>query len=268
MTISKYHGLGNDFIIVDYQDQIDYSQLAVQLCERKLSVGADGLIVCQKLKNKFKMSIYNADGSRARMCGNGIRCFANYLFDKEYQLASEYNVETDSGDMKIKVVKEEPFITEINMGKPIIEVSKKLLNSNVKHYLNQPLVINDKQLMVSTILMGPVHTVVFTNNLDKDYIRDIGNKISNHHNYPDRTNVNFVKVTDSQNIELLTYERGVGLTYACGTGSCASVVVGNKLNILINKVKVELPYGKLNIEIKKDGVLMQGPSKYIFKGEI
>lgn len=262
IKISKYHGCGNDFIIMDECDEIDYSKLAVKLCNRYTGVGADGFILCKK--DPLEMIFYNADGTRAPMCGNGIRCFSRYLFDKGYQNKHVFDVITLAGVMKVFVKSLNPFLVQINMGKPLF--GKKHIKSieNIDYYA---LTIHQQEYILHGVFMGTIHTVVFVDDIDQILKSDVGRIICNHSLFLEKTNVNFVQVIDEEHFIVRTYERGVGWTNACGTGACAAFVIGQKLNKCHKKVTVLLPYGELQIS-GEDDIFMQGPATFVFETDM
>lgn len=254
----KYHGLGNDFIIIDYQENIDYSKLAIELCQRKVNIGADGLIIVKT--NPIEMIFYNQDGTRAPMCGNGIRCFAMYCYNHNLVNEKTFNVETLAGVMKIEIISTNPFEVKVNMGIPIF--TKEAISLNTEYTL--PLVIEN--LSVYSLFMGTIHSVVFLNNLEELNNSNYGPMIESHPYFNEKTNVNFVQIVDNKNLKIRTYERGVGFTLACGTGCCASAVIANKYFNQLSITNCHLEYGDLKIELDNQ-VFMTGPATLVCKGE-
>lgn len=282
ISISKYHGCGNNFVIVRESDlpaaitmkeeseRIEmYSQLAVNVCCINTGVGADGFIVVRE-KPQLEMVFFNQDGSRAPMCGNGIRCFAQYCMDKGIREEAEYPVKTLAGEMIVNVTQDEPFRVRINMGKPVMSPEAIGVKTDEADFLGKDITLQDGSIVkVDSFFMGTVHTVVFVDEINQDVLEPIGEEICNHPVYSEKTNVNFVKVMDRQNIEVLTYERGVGITYACGTGACASVVAASMGGMVDSCADVQLKLGTLGITIEEDGnVYMEGPSVHILDGTL
>lgn len=263
MKISKYHGIGNDFLIIPYMGEIDYSSMAKKYCNRKISIGADGFIVVKK--DPYEMIFYNEDGSRAPMCGNGIRCFAKYVCDN-YGMQENLDVNTLAGLMKIKVVSKNPFMVQVNMGSPIFDNVAIKAKDN-ESYLNRKINVSDKEFIINSLFMGTIHTVIFVDNLNDVIDKDYGEKICNYPLFKEKTNVNFVEVIDNNNFKMKTYERGVGWTCACGTGACASYVIGKMYNKCGEYVNVHLEYGMLRIEGDNE-ILMTGPAEKIFETEM
>ena len=280
ISISKYHGCGNNFVIVRESDlpkaitmkdeaaRIEmYSQLAVNLCCVNTGVGADGFIVVRE-EPQLEMVFFNQDGSRAPMCGNGIRCFAQYCMDKGIRDEAVYPVATLAGEMIVNVTQDEPFRVRINMGKPVMDPAAIGVETDEENFLGKEIALKDgSTVKVDSFFMGTVHTIVFVDDIDIDVLEPLGEEICNHPVYTEKTNVNFVKVIDQQNLEVLTYERGVGITFACGTGACASVVAASMAGMTVNSADVQLKLGTLGIAIEDDGnVYMEGPSVHILDG--
>ena len=282
ISISKYHGCGNNFVIVRESDlpkaitmkdeaaRIEmYSQLAVNLCCVNTGVGADGFIVVRE-EPQLEMVFFNQDGSRAPMCGNGIRCFAQYCMDKGIRDEAVYPVATLAGEMIVNVTQDEPFRVRINMGKPVMDPAAIGVETDEENFLGKEIALKDgSTVKVDSFFMGTVHTIFFVDDIDIDVLEPLGEEICNHPVYTEKTNVNFVKVIDQQNLEVLTYERGVGITFACGTGACASVVAASMAGMTGNRADVHLKLGTLGIAIEDDGnVYMEGPSVHILDGTL
>ena len=282
ISISKYHGCGNNFVIVRESDlpkaitmkdeaaRIEmYSQLAVNLCCVNTGVGADGFIVVRE-EPQLEMVFFNQDGSRAPMCGNGIRCFAQYCMDKGIRDEAVYPVATLAGEMIVNVTQDEPFRVRINMGKPVMDPAAIGVETDEENFLGKEIALKDgSTVKVDSFFMGTVHTIVFVDDIDIDVLEPLGEEICNHPVYTEKTNVNFVKVIDQQNLEVFTYERGVGITFACGTGACASVVAASMAGMTGNSADVQLKLGTLGIAIEDDGnVYMEGPSVHILDGTL
>ncbi len=271
IAFSKYHGCGNDFILMTESgaEGRSYSELAKRICHRTLGIGADGLIIVRK--NPLEMVIYNSDGSQAPMCGNGIRCFAKYCYDESICNEDDFSVETLAGIMRVRVVEHEPYEVEINMGSPDFDPAKCGIQTKQTDFLKQKINLKDRSVEVSTCFMGTVHTVVWLDDLqiksNEADMEKLGCEISNHPLFTEKTNVNMVRVIDRSTLELVTFERGAGMTYACGTGACASVVIGALEGRCERKADVLLPYGTLHIVQKTDNeVMMTGPAVKVGQG--
>lgn len=258
MEFQKYTGLGNDFIITN--ENIS-SEKVVKLCDRRFGIGADGLIVAEKRNGKFFMKFFNSDGSRAKMCGNGIRCYTQYLVENGL-VDDNGNIEIDTlaGVKNIEYTKiDNKFNVRVDMGKP----QDLSLNNIIK--------IEGVEYIYHYVFTGTIHIVIYVDekNLNKEYVTKVGKIIqSNKEVFPDSINVNFVSVIDKKNIKVMTYERGAGLTLACGTGSVASAYISNVLNLTDEIVNVKLLGGILKVEKINDELYMTGLSEYIFKGSV
>lgn len=281
INFEKYHGLGNDFIIFLKEDldrlkifEKNYSNLIKEVCERNTGLGADGGIVLKKIdKKNCQMIFFNQDGTKAPMCGNGIRCFSHYIFENKILEGNIYNIQTLAGELEVKIYNENSFKVKVNMGKPDFKLENIPLNKEIFNSLEKKvekeycLEIEEKKFKLTSLFMGTTHTVNFVQNLEELDISKYGEKIEKHELYPKKTNVNFVEILDKKNIAMKTWERGAGLTLACGTGATASVVVGIEKGCLEKKVNVHLSKGVLEIELDKSGeIFMTGPSKKIAKG--
>lgn len=266
MKFSKYHGCGNDFIIIRYEQNLDYENIAIQVCNRNIGIGADGLIVVKE--NPLEMIFYNADGSRGTMCGNGIRCFAKYCYDEQLVNEKQFSVKTLAGDMNINLFDEDIFWVRVDLGKPSFNNEYTKIDSDVIPFFNQELLTTKGVIPVDSLFMGTVHTVVWVSTLEAALDTSLADEICNYPLFKDRTNVNFVKVVNSENFVIRTYERGVGWTKACGTGAAASFVVGKIKGKCKEKIMVHLEYGMLEISEENDHIIMNGPAKMIAKGEI
>ena len=225
MEFYNLHGCGNDFCVVEYDATKDYSHLARILCERRTGVGADGLIVVKT--NPLEMIFYNQDGTRASMCGNGIRCFARYVYEKRLVDKNQFECLTLAGVMKIHITSISPFLCRVDMGKPSFTNHMICVSDEINSF-GRLLRIDDYHLTIYSFFMGTIHTVLFVDSLDSEVLKK-ASSICTHRLFRKQTNVNFVHLIDESHIEIKTYERGVGWTLACGTGACASVVACYKL---------------------------------------
>lgn len=268
MEFTKMHGLGNDFLIFE-DDGInrDWNALAARLCQRRLSVGGDGiLIVMFSDKADTRMRIINADGSEAEMCGNGIRCFAKYVYERGIVKKTDMSVETLAGIMRPRLILESGKVVDVcvDMGSPSFE-RKSIPMLGEGSAFDVPLEAAGQTVIVSALLMGVPHTIVLTDDIEALDTAALGPAIEKHSMFPRKTNVNFVQIIDRQNIRILTWERGAGFTLACGTGSCASVVALHRKGLIDSKAVVHLASGRLIIELLEDGrVMMTGPAKEVY----
>ena len=276
LKFEKYQGAGNDFIIVAEKDLIEigipeYGEFASQVCDRHYGVGADGLIILKYVASMPFMFFFNGDGSQAPMCGNGIRCFSHYLVNNHLIEGDEFVVKTVPGDLTIRVNYDEEkddFTARVNMGKPVFNV-KELINIEKEQFLREKINIDGKEIEISYIFMGTDHSVIFVNDFADYNIDELGKKIENYTDlFPKKVNVNFVKVYDREHIEVITWERGVGRTLACGTGATASAVLAKTFDFVDDKINVKVPGGQLVIEYEggENDVFMTGPSEKIVEG--
>ena len=276
LKFEKYQGAGNDFVIVSEKELIEkgipeYGEFASQVCNRHFGIGADGLIILKYVASMPFMFFFNADGSQAPMCGNGIRCFSHYLVNNHLIDGNEFVVKTVPGDLTIRVNYDEEkddFSARVNMGKPIFNI-KELINTEKEQFLREKINIDGKEIEISYIFMGTDHSVIFVNDFSDYDIDEIGKKIENYTDlFPKKVNVNFVKVYDRKRMEVITWERGAGRTLACGTGATASAVLARTFGFVDNKVNVKVPGGQLVIEYEggENNAFMTGPSEKISEG--
>lgn len=271
MKFTKMHGNGNDFIIINDMDNrfvnLEY-KLAVKLCSRHFGIGADGILLVRKSDcAQIQMVIINADGSYASMCGNGIRCFAKYVYESNLVKSEDISIETGDGIKKalLKIDKEQVVGVTINMGTPNFNPSYIPALSD-EEIIDKSISINEKMYTIDSMLMGVPHTVIF-GKLD-DYDVEEGKCIEKYNLFPEGTNVNFCEIIDNNNINVKTWERGAGSTLACGTGCCACAVASDRHGFTGKKVNVQVPGGNLSVEITDTGVMMTGPAVVSFTGEI
>jgi len=280
LDFGKYHGLGNDYIIIDdikwRIPENKKSALAFKLCEIHFSIGADGLIfVCESKDADIKMRIFNNDGLEAEMCGNGIRCFSKYIYESNIVKKDEIKIETLKGIMvaKLTIVDNKVISVEIDMGPPILycEEIPVIMDSLVDRCVNESLVILDKIFNFTAVSMGNPHAVIFIEEqFDDNKLNMYGAAIESHDRFPNKTNVEFVKVISKEESIVRVFERGVGITKSCGTGACATVVAGTILGIFNKKVPIIVHNdgGDLRITYTGRRVLMEGPIEKIFDGRL
>ncbi len=280
LEFEKFHGLGNDYIIInDIQWKIPEkkkSDLAKKLCEMHFSIGADGLIfVVNSDKADIKMRIFNPDGSESEMCGNGIRCVSKYIYENNIINKNEIDIETLKGIIvaRLRIIDSKVNSVTIDMGAPILDCKNIPVISpeNESTCLSEPLEILDRKFIFSAVSMGNPHAVIFIDEqLNDDDLEKYGGAIEPHERFPNKVNVEFVKVLSDTEAILRVYERGVGITKSCGTGTCASVVAGTKLGKFRENAPITIHNdgGDLIITYTSDTVLMQGPVEKSFEGKI
>ena len=268
IEFTKMHGLGNDYIYIDMTnkqknniEENELPQIARFLSNRHFGIGGDGIILIEKSEiADFKMRIFNSDGTEAEMCGNGIRCFAKYIYENGLTKKENLKIETLAGIKEIKLIKNDKNKIEkieVNMGIPKIEEKIRLK-------------ILDKEFEITNISMGNPHAVIFVDDVEKVDLEKYGPVIENNKYFPNRTNVEFVEILDKNLVKMRVWERGAKETYACGTGACAVVVAGYINNLNKRKVKVLLKGGELEINWKEktNEIYMTGIATEVFKGKI
>lgn len=267
------HGLGNDFIIINglNPQQYNINDLAADLCHRNTGIGGDGLVlVLPSDVADVQMRIYNSDGSEPEMCGNAIRCFAKYVYEKEIITQKAFSVETLAGIIKPELIIEHGEITgvRVDMGKPGLNRSEIPMVGAEGTVIDEEIEVNGETLKISSMLMGVPHTMVYINDFDSVDLKETGSAIEKHPSFPEGTNVNFVQVLNNKEIKVRTWERGAGETLACGTGSCAASVASSLNNFTGKAVDVHLYLGMLKIEWENDTVFMTGPAETAFVGTV
>lgn len=274
MDFVKMHGLGNDFVFIEDktgQDK-DYTALARAMCNRHTGIGADGLIVIVDSRvADVRMRIINSDGSEAEMCGNGIRCFAKYVYDSGIIEKKRFTVETPAGIMEPEITvgaDNKAELITINMGRPSFNRSEIPMEGADGRVLNEDLCVDGENWKITSLLMGVPHTVTYVDDVDTVDIEKIGPLFEKHEAFPKHTNINFAQQMDDRTVKVRTWERGAGATLACGTGSC-SVAVASFLNGRTGReVDIQLPLGTLHIEYREEdgNVYMTGPAAVSFTG--
>ena len=272
MRFTKMHGLGNDFIFINaFKESIpaDKQLLAQQMCDRNLGVGADGIIILSpSQKADFKFEIINSDGSFAEMCGNGMRCAAIFARKENITDKKELTVETAAGILKPFITDEEKGIVCVDMGIPSLNAKDIPTTLPGDPVMGAELQVGGKRFTVTAVSMGNPHCVIFVDDLDIFPVAKIGPQIENHPAFPAKTNVEFVQILSKDKIKMRVWERGCGITLACGTGASAAAVASFLNGFTNRKVEVELALGSLDLEYKEDGhVFMQGPTAITFTGE-
>lgn len=278
VKITKMQGCGNDFVILDYEEflklDISMPEAAVKLCDRHFGIGADGLIIPNTNTEDTDIGwfFYNSDGTTAQMCGNGMRCFAKYVYDKGLVDKKEFTVKTLASVITPKI--QDDGTVRVNMSKPILESEKIPFIPN--NNLNYKISVKDMIFEGNAISMGNPHFVIFVSPDDNpmEFAKEYGSIIETCAEFPEKTNVEFIKIKSYKKIELAVWERGCGITLACGTGACASVVAGILNGYVENSVDVYLPGGIVNIEwagSKEDtehDVFLTGPAEYVFTADM
>lgn len=270
MIFYKMQGWGNDFIMIpEYDSSVDYSKLAKKLCERRVSIGADGLIVIKRNakneKNELFMGFYNADGSIGKMCGNGLRCFLYLSYKLGLCKKEGITVDTLAGKMYGKIVSDEGLnaMVDENLGFPVTSCKELEMNTSEDTWFDKDVIVDGRKVTVTCFQLGALHLVTF----NKKFSDEDAYKLHSLPLFKDRINVNFAEVINRKEIVLHTYERGVGWTLACGTGSASSAYCAYKKGLVDNEVTVHEELGDLKIEIKDDGIHVIGPAVIVCKGK-
>ena len=275
MKFVKMHGLGNDFVFIENEDGRDknFSELARCMCKRHTGIGADGLIIIAGSDAAdVRMRIINADGSEAEMCGNGIRCFAKYVYDNKIITKTEFSVETLAGIMKPKIIVDkngDAGLVTINMGKPFTDRGSIPMAGSAGPVLNEEITVGGEPWKITSLFLGVPHTVTYVHDVEAVDINKWGPLFETHEVFPKNTNVNFTELIDDKTIKVRTWERGAGATLACGTGSCSAAVSSFLNGYTGRNVDVQLYLGSLHVEYNEDdgNVYMTGPAAVSFTGE-
>ena len=275
MKFTKMQGLGNDYVYVDCtrQELPDPEKTARIVSDRHFGIGSDGLIlICPSDKADFEMRMYNADGSRGEMCGNGIRCVAKYVYDYGLTDQTSISVETLGGIKYLDLTVEHGKVSlvKVDMGTPILEPSRIPVAASGTRVVDEPLEVEGKVYHMTCVSMGNPHAVIFMDDVAGLDLEKIGPSFENHERFPNRVNTEFVKVLDQNTVEMRVWERGSGETLACGTGACAVAVASILNRYTEDQVTVRLLGGDLEIfwDREADKVYMTGPAKVVFDGEI
>lgn len=272
LKFTKMQGIGNDYIYIDGTKNVpqDLPNLAVKLSDRHFGIGGDGIVVIAKSNvADFQMIMLNNDGSYAEMCGNASRCIGKYVYEKGLTNKKEVTLETKAGikNLSLNISDGVVLSVTVNMGKAILEPTKIPLNYSTN--MSVPIEVENKKYLATCVSMGNPHACIISSELYFDDFEKIGRKIENYYLFPKKTNVEFIKVIDRNNVEMRVWERGTGETLACGTGACASVVACVLQDLTDRIVTVKLRGGNLLIEYKENGeVIMTGEAKFVFDGEV
>lgn len=275
MKFTKMQGLGNDYVYVNcFKEKIDNPpELARRISDRHFGVGSDGLIMINPSdKADFEMEMYNADGSRGEMCGNGIRCVAKYVYDYGLTDKTHISVETLGGIKYLDLTVEEGKVkmVKVDMGKPELEPLKIPVKASGDKAVDEPILVGGNEYRMTCVSMGNPHAVIFIGCDVREFpLEEIGPKFENHERFPNRVNMEFVRVIDRRTAEMRVWERGSGETLACGTGACAVAVACALNGFTEDEVTVRLLGGDLQIrwDREKDTVFMTGPAEVVFDGE-
>ena len=275
ISFTKMHGIGNDYIYIDcFKEKFtadDAKKYSSMLSNRHYSIGADGVILIMPSDNAdVRMRMFNADGSESEMCGNGVRCVAKYAYDKGISKNNPMKIETLRGILEAKLFIKDSEVdsVEINMDSPIFDGLKIPTTIDKNHIIDEPINIDGKIYNFTAVSMGNPHAVIFLDDIDNIDINYIGSYIENNNIFPNRTNVEFVKIISRGEVRQRTWERGSGETLACGTGAsavcAAGFISGRTDNIILN----HLLGGDLILRYENNQIFMKGEARYSFEGKI
>lgn len=275
MKFTKMQGIGNDYIYINcFEERIEHpSELSVRLSERHFGIGSDGIILIEPSEiADCRMDIYNADGSQAMMCGNGIRCVGKYVYERGIAKKEVLKVDTMSGVKTLRLAVQEGIVTSVtvDMGKPNLKAKEIPVTLNQEEIIDEPITIDGREYRITCVSMGNPHCVIFVDDVNQAPVENIGPKLEKNSIFPQKANIEFVQILNKNEINMRVWERGSGETWACGTGSCASVVACAVNQKTEKGVKVHLKGGDLEVDWdEKTGcVFMKGPAEFVFDGTI
>ena len=275
MKFTKMQGLGNDYVYVNCMEQMveDAAETARRVSDRHFGIGSDGLIlICPSDKADFEMRMYNADGSRGEMCGNGIRCVGKYVYDYGLTDKTSLSVETLGGikHLFLEVEDGKVSLVKVDMGPAILEPEKIPVTAEGSRVVDEPFQVDGKTFRMTCVSMGNPHAVIYVDDVQGMDLEKTGPFFENHERFPNRINTEFAHVLDRNTVEMRVWERGSGETLACGTGACAVAVASSLNGYTEDQVTVRLLGGDLKIEWDREAnkVYMTGPAEVVVDGEI
>jgi len=272
LEFTKLHGLGNDYLFIEAEryGELDWPALSRVMSHRHLGAGADGIIlILPSDRHAFRMRIFNADGSEAETCGNGIRCFAKYVYEREMTRDTTFVIDTLAGpnEVALSVADGKVATVRSNMGRPKFDRAEIPMTGDSGQVIDEPLDVDGVEYRITCANIGNPHAVVFVDDVFSVDLEDIGPRIENHPKFPKRTNVEFVTVQDRENVVMRIWERGSGITMASGSGSCGAALASMLNEKIDRRVNVHLIYGALTIEWANDGdVYQEGPATEAYSG--
>lgn len=275
MKFTKMHGAGNDYVYIDcFREKVENpQQLAIIISDRHKGVGSDGLVLIMPSNTSdFRMRMFNMDGSEAQMCGNASRCVGKYVYDNDYTKKEIITLETAAGEKILHLYPVNGVVekVKVNMGEPVLSAVNIPVKSTKEKVLNETVKFDSGTFALTCISMGNPHAVIFYDDLDNLPIEKIGKEIENHDMFPEKTNVEFLKIISRNKAFMRVWERGSGETQACGTGACAALVAAVLNKKLDKKAVISLPGGDLELEWDEGNnhVYMMGPAVKVFEGEL
>jgi diaminopimelate epimerase len=281
INFTKMHGIGNDFVFIDDREEIignkiNFSQLAKDLCSRHFGIGADGMIIINNSRlDDFKFTIYNSDGTQPQMCGNGMRCFAKYLYENKIISKKQFKVETKAGTIIPTVITDDNdnvISIKVDMGEPVLTPLEIPFITENQKAIGEKFFFDDlnQEIEATIVSMGNPHAVVFVDDIATIDVEKLGRKIENHERFPEKTNVEFIEVVKQDELIMKVWERGAGQTLACGTGACGALVAGVLNKKCLNKALIHLEGGDLEIKWDQNNnhVYKTGPAAFVFSGQV
>ncbi len=275
MKFTKMQGIGNDYIYINcFEQKVEHpSELSVRLSERHFGIGSDGIILIEPSETAdCRMDIYNADGSQAMMCGNGIRCVGKYVYERGIAKKEVLKVDTMSGIKTLRLAVQNGVVTSVtvDMGKPGLDANDIPATLRTGEIIDEPILIDGEEYRITCVSMGNPHCVVFVEDVNRIQIETIGPKLEKNNIFPQRANVEFIQIVNKNEINMRVWERGSGETWACGTGACAAAVASAVNKKTGRSVQVHLKGGDLSIDWDENtgSVFMKGPAEFVFDGTI
>jgi diaminopimelate epimerase len=278
VEFKKYHGLGNDYLVIDPNiKDIKLMPESIRLiCDRNFGVGSDGILYGPiketqnsklKTQNLYELRIFNPDGSEAEKSGNGLRIFAKYLFEMKYVDKKNFKIKTLGGIVEVQIKDDNANLITINMGKVTFQSNEIPVSGKKREVVNEELEINKSKYKVTCLSIGNPHCVIPMTEVSEEKARQLGPIVENHKMFPNRINMQLLKVIDRNNIEIRIWERGAGYTLASGSSSCAAAAAAHKLGLVDRIINVKMPGGTLLVEIGKDWeIRMTGPVEGVCEG--
>ena len=273
MEFTKWQGCGNDFVVVDFLDRepVDFAALAVRMCDRHFGIGADGLMVVLPSETAdIRMREFNPDGTEPEMCGNGIRCFARYLYEYGRIEKEQFTIETLAGIMTPRILIEDGKVTavEVDMGVPVLTGDDiPVRGFGTERVIAVPITVAGEEYKMTCVSMGNPHAVIFVDDAEHFPLAELGAQFENHELFPRKINTEFVEVKDRSHARMRVWERGAGITLACGTGTCATLTAGVLTGVLDRAADIEVDGGVIRGEWREDGhIFMTGPTEPVFTG--
>lgn len=267
ITMTKYHGLGNDYLILDPNKnkvQLQGKKIAL-MCQRGFGLGADGVLYGPVMMNgKIGVHIYNSDGSEVEISGNGVRIFAKYLMDHEYVKENRFSIETLAGSMEVECLNSRATEFKINMGKATFLSREIPVTGEIREVVNEPFTFGGEEVKATCLSVGNPHCIIFMEKISEEQVRKLGPYVENASEFPNRMNLQICRIIDRGNLDIQIWERGSGYTKASGTGSCAAAIAAYRKGCMENRINVNQPGGMIQIDIEEDGTMyMTGSVGYV-----